>query len=218
MKLIFGSLSSNSRRVRITAKLLGLNLDEVSVDLREPKDRAELVKVNPNNKVPVLVDGNFVLWESIAIMQYFCDRTPSQQLYPIDARERAEVNRWLSWAQAHWSPAIGGISWENVWKKLALGEGPDISQVKRQEAFLAQFATVLDNHLANRTWLAGDAITLADIAVGVPIMMTKLARLPLRPYQNIQAWYARLQELPAWKATEPPQLAQLEAMFSKSEA
>jgi len=213
MKLHYGTLSSSSRRVRITARLLGINLEEVSVDLRDPADRAELARLNPNSKVPVLVDGNFVLWESIAIMQYLCDRTPSQKLYPTDARERAEVNRWLSWSQAHWAPAVGGLGWEHVWKKLVTGEGPDADQVKRHEKVLAQFATVLDQHLADRTWLAGGTLSLADIAVAPPLLMTKLARLPLRPYQHVQAWFARVQELPEWKATEPPQLAQLEASF-----
>jgi glutathione S-transferase len=213
MKLHYGSLSSSSRRVRITAKRLGLNLEEVSVDLRDPAHRAELTRLNPNSKVPVLVDGNFVLWESIAIMQYFCDRTPSQRLYPTDARDRAEVNRWLSWAQAHWAPPIGNLGWENVWKKFVTGEGPDADQVKRHETVLAQFAVVLDQHLAGCTWLAGGTLSLADIAVAPPLMMTKLARLPMRPYQHVHAWFSRMQELPEWKATEPPQLAQLEASF-----
>jgi glutathione S-transferase len=218
MRLHYGTLSSNSRRVRITARMLGINLEEIAVDLRNAAERAELVRINPNSKVPVLVDGNFVLWESIAIMQYFCDHTPSQKLYPLDARDRAEVNRWLSWSQAHWLPAISGISWENVWKKLALGEGPDLAQVKRHETFFAQFATVLDQHLAQRTWLAGGTLTLADIAVGTPLMVATLARLPLQPYANIRTWLARIAELPEWKATEPPQLAQLEAMFDGVQA
>lgn len=213
MKLIYGSLSSSSRRVRITARLLGINLEEVAVDLRDPKDRAELVRLNPNNKVPVLVDGNFVLWESIAIMQYLCDHTPSQQLYPVDARPRAEVNRWLSWSQAHWATAVGGLGWENVWKRFVTGEGPDAGQVARHEGFLAQFATVLDHHLAGRTWLAAEVVTLADIAVAAPLLMTKLARLPLRNYQNVQAWYERVRNLPAWQETEPRELAQLEAQL-----
>ena len=218
MKLHYGTLSSNSRRVRIAAKLLGITLEEHAVDLRDPAHRAQLAAINPNSKVPVLVDGDFVLWESIAIMQYFCDLTPGQTLYPTAPRARAEVNRWLSWAQSHWSPAIGGISWENVWKKFVTGDGPDVAHVKRNEAFLAQFATVLDQHLADRTWLAGEAVTLADIAVGAPLMVTKLARLPLRPYANLGRWYARVQELPAWQATESPLLAQLEAQLAQAEA
>jgi glutathione S-transferase len=214
MKLHYGTLSSNSRRVRITAKLLGIDVEEIAVDLRNQTDRAELVKLNPNNKVPVLVDGTFVLWESIAMMQYLADLSPGQTLYPTEPRARADVNRWLSWTQAHWNPAIGHISWENVWKKFVTGEGPDVANVKRNEGFLAQFATVLDDHLSSRTWLTGSALTLADIAVGTPLMMTTLGRLPLQQYRHLQAWFGRIRDLPEWKATEPPQLAQLEAQLA----
>jgi glutathione S-transferase len=217
MKLHYGSLSSNSRRVRITSRLLGSKLEEVGVDLANPAERPALIRLNPNNKVPVLVDGSFVLWESIAIMQYLCDLVPGQTLYPTDARLRADVNRWLSWAQAHWSPAIGAISWENVWKKFVTGEGPEAVLVKRNEVLLAQFALVLDDHLASRTWLTGGALTLADIAVGTPLMMTKLARLPLQQYRHVLAWFERLRALPEWQATEPPQLAQLEAQLLGSQ-
>ncbi len=213
MQLHYGSLSWNARRVTITARLLGLQLEEKHVDLRDPTDRAALVELNRNNKVPVLVDGDFVLWESIAIMQYLCDRTPGQTLYPTEPRARAEVNRWLSWSQAHWGPAISGLGWEHAWKKLVTGAAPDLEQVKRQETFFHQFAAVLDAHLANRTWLAGDGVTLADVAVATPLMMTTLGRLPVRSYANVQAWFARFQELPAWRATEPAQLAMLEKQF-----
>lgn len=204
MKLHHNKLSSSSRRVTITARLLGISLDEQSVDLRDAASRAALTKLNANSKVPVLEDGDFVLWESIAIMQYLCDRTPGQTLYPTDARARAEVNRWLSWGQAHWGPAIGGLGWENVWKKFVSGADPDPEQVKRHETFFHQFAGVLDAHLANRTFIAGDQLSLADIAIATPLMMTRAARLPVRPFTQIAAWFSRIQELPAWQATEPP--------------
>ncbi len=204
MKLHHNKLSSSSRRVMITARLLGLSFDEQIVDLRDAVSRAALTKINPNTKVPVLEDGDFVLWESIAIMQYLCDQTPGQTLYPTQPRARAEVNRWLSWGQAHWGPAIGGLGWENVWKKLAAGLEPDPEQVKRHETFFNQFAAVLDGHLANRAFIVGDALTLADIAIATPLMMTRPARLPVRPFTQIGTWFSRIQELPAWQATEPP--------------
>jgi glutathione S-transferase len=222
MKLHYGMLSSSSRRVTIAAKLLGIELDLVPVDLRDPANRAALTKLNPNTKVPVLEDGDFVLWESVAIMQYLCERTPGQTLYPSEPRARADVNRWLSWAQAHWSPAIGGLGWEHVWKKLVTGADADPDQVKRHETFFAQFATVLDAHLAKPSggtspaWLVGDHISLADIAIATPLMMTRLARIPLRSYANVTAWFGRIQELPAWQQTEAPQLEALEAQLNRT--
>jgi glutathione S-transferase len=204
MKLHYGKLSSSARRVTITASMLGIDLELHDVDLRDQAARAALANLNPNVKVPVLVDGDFVLWESTAIMQYLCDGTPGQTLYPVERRARANVNRWLAWSQAHWSPAIGGLGWENVWKKFVTGADPDPDQVKRHETFFHQFATVLDTHLTGRTWIAGDAITLADISIATPLMMTRLARLPIRPFTQISTWLSRVQELPAWQATEPP--------------
>jgi glutathione S-transferase len=204
MKLHYGKLSSSSRRVTITASMLGIELDLHHVDLRDKAARAELERLNANSKVPVLVDGDFVLWESTAIMQYLCETTPGQTLYPEAPRARADVNRWLAWSQAHWSPPIGGLGWENVWKKFVTGADPDPDQVTRHETFFNQFARVLDRHLEGRTWISGDHLTIADISIATPLMMTRLARLPIRPFTQIGSWLSRVQELPAWQATEPP--------------
>src|SRR3954470_16037094 len=133
MKLHYNPMSSSSRRVTITAALLGIRFDEHVVDLRDRAARAELEKLNANSKVPVLEDEGFVLWESSAIMQYLCERTPGQTLYPVDPRTRADVNRWLFWSAAHWSTSIGHLGWEHVWKKLATGQDADPEQVKRHE-------------------------------------------------------------------------------------
>jgi glutathione S-transferase len=203
MKLHFSPLSSNARRVTMTAHLLGIPLEENRVDLRDAAARARLEALNPNKKIPVLEDGDFVLWESIAIMQYLCDGTPAQTLYPTERRARADVNRWLSWSQAHWTPPIGHLGFEHVWKKFVTGGDADADQVKRHETAFQQFAAVLDGALASRRWLVGEAITLADIAVGVPLMQAAKYRLPLEPYVHVRRWYAGLTDLPAWRATEP---------------
>jgi len=206
VKLHFNPLSSSARRVTMTAHLLGVRLDEQRVDLRDPAARAALAALNPNAKVPVLVDGDFVLWESIAIMQYLCDGVPGQTLYPTERRARADVNRWLSWSQAHWAPALGGLGYEHVWKKLVTGGGADPEQVKRHETAFHQFAAVLDATLASRGWLVGGNITLADLAVGVPLMSAAMYRVPVAQYANIRRWHAGLADLPAWRATEPSPL------------
>lgn len=206
MKLHFNPLSSNSRRVTLTAHLLGVSLEENRIDLRDPAARAGLEAINPNKKIPVLEDGDFVLWESIAIMQYLCDGVPGQTLYPAERRARADVNRWLSWSQAHWTPPIGGLGFEHRWKKFVTGGDADPGQVQRHEAAFRQFAGVLDSALADRAWLVGSSITLADIAVGTPLMSAAMYRLPLEPYAHIKRWFAGFTDLPAWRATEPPTL------------
>jgi glutathione S-transferase len=197
--------SSSSRRVLLTAATLGVGYELVPIDLRDPVLRAKVAAINPNAKIPVLEDeaGDFRLWESHAIMQYLCERTPGQTLYPVDPRTRADVNRWLFWASAHLSPAVGGICFERLWKgKLGLG-GPDDKMVAYHERFLHQFAKVADDHVATRTWFVGESPTLADLSIAATLMYRKRAQLPLDAHKHLTAWAGRVHELPAWRATEP---------------
>jgi glutathione S-transferase len=206
MKLHHALLSSCSRRVTITARILGIELEDHRVDLRVPADRAAIRALNPMGKVPVLEDGDLVLWESHAIMQYLCALTPDQTLYPAAPRARAEVDRWLSWTSGHLAPAVGGLAFERLWKKALTGADADPGQVDRHETTLHPLGAVLDAHLDGRTWLAGDALTLADVSVACTLMHARPARLPIDRYARVEAHRARVAELDAWRRTEPPLL------------
>jgi glutathione S-transferase len=203
MRLFHNAVSSNARRVMLAAIHMGTPLDTTEVNLMDPADRCRLEELNPNSKVPVLQDGDFVLWESCAIMQYLAERTYGQTLYPDNVVVRADINRWMFWACQHFSPALGVIVWENIWKGLTGNGGPDPETIDRAAQDVQQFATVLDNHLAGRLWVVGDKLSLADFALAAPLMYTEQARLPVTQYANLQAWYARVQELDAWKQTQP---------------
>lgn len=202
MRLYHHPFSSNARRAVMTAIALGVDVELVLVDLAKGEQRKpEFLKLNPAGKVPVLEDGGLVLPESHAIMTYLADRTPGQTLYPTDVAERADVNRWLFWSAAHFQPSVSVLGWERFVKKI-LGQGePDPAQVARGEAMVTEHARLLDAHLAGKQWLAQGRLTLADIAVCTPLMMTQNAGLPVLDYPNLQAWFGRMQELPAWKKT-----------------
>lgn len=201
MHLYYNPVSSNARRVTMAAHHLGIKLDMVEINLASAADRRRLEEVNPNSKIPVLLDEDFVLTESCAIMQYLADCTPGQSLYPEDPIARADVNRWMFWATQHFAPAIGVIVWENVWKKVVYGIDTDPVELARGERDLARFAAVLDAHLASRQWVCGDAVTLADYAMAAPMMYLERANVPLAQYQHIMAWFGRVQDLPAWRHT-----------------
>lgn len=206
MKLYYSPMSSNSRRARIAALMLGIELELVNVDLfRAEHRKPEFLAKNPMGKIPLLEDGDFALPESNAIMAYLADSRPDQALYPRELRARAEVNRWLFWAASHWSPVISALAMENF-LKAAFGTGErDAAQVARQEALFHDLARVLDAHLATgRQWVAADHPTIADIAIGTSLMNAVPAKLPLEPYANVRALFARVQALDAWKQTEPP--------------
>jgi glutathione S-transferase len=201
MRLYYHPLSSNSRRVALTAIHLNVDIELVVVDLLKGEHkRPEYLRRNPNGRVPLLDDDGFLLWESHAIMQYLADGTPGQDLYPLDVKARADVNRWLFWSAYHFTPAVGFISRERVSKKMVGGAGgPDPIEIARGEALLTAAAQVLDDHLACNQWIAQDRLTLADFAIASPLMHTAAAELPVTGYTNVQAWFARVQALDAWK-------------------
>ncbi|GAA5021610.1 glutathione S-transferase family protein [Massilia kyonggiensis] len=201
MQLYYNHYSSNTRRVLLAADHLGIEFDLIQINLASQDDRRRLGEVNPNAKLPVLIDGDFILWESCAIMQYLAEGTPGQTVWPQERRARADVSRWMFWACQHFAPAIGVFTWEHLWKKFVTGQDADPKEVARGEADLAEAARVLDQHLATRRWLAGDGVTLADYAVAAPLMYKDRAHLPLDADPHLLAWFERVQALPAWQRT-----------------
>ncbi|MES2128650.1 MAG: glutathione S-transferase family protein [Pseudomonadota bacterium] len=202
MRLYHHPVSSNARRVAMAAIALNAPLELVEVNLMSADDRRRLEQLNPNSKIPVLQDGDFVLWESCAILQYLADKTPGQTLYPSGLQARADVNRWLFWACQHFSPAISMTVWENIWKGMTGNGGPDPVELAKSAALIDEYAPVLDQHLATRAWVCGEALSLADLALAAPLMYLDKAKVPLRQYGHIMAWFARVQELDCWKKTE----------------
>jgi glutathione S-transferase len=212
MRLHHHPMSSNARRAVMTAVYLGLVREEEGgtgprvelalVDLAKGEQRAPAyLKLNPNGRVPTLVDGTFALTESHAIMQYLCEVTPGQTLYPTEARARADVNRWLFWNAHHFQPAVSVLGYEHIVKKI-LGRGEaDPKEIARGEMLVGQCASVLDAHLAGREWIAQDKLTLADLAISTPLASIERAKLPMQPYAHVARWLARVQDLSAWKKT-----------------
>jgi glutathione S-transferase len=204
MKLYYHPNSPNCTDVLATANHLGIQLDLQLVDLLKgaQKDPAFL-KINPNGKVPALVDGDFLLSESNAIMQYLASKKPGNSLWSEDDRTRADICRWQFWQASQWNKATGTLVWENMIKKFLGQGGPDPAKIKEGEELFHSSAAVLDSHLKDREYLAGNALTLADFSVAAMLIYARPARLPLEKYENIRAWYGRVENLNAWKKALP---------------
>lgn len=201
MRLYQHPISSNSRRAVMTALHLRSKVELVEANLMSAEHRQRLLALNPNNKIPVLEDGDFVLWESHAIMAYLADKAPGQSVYPTDLKARADVNRWLFWCSHHFQPAVGVLNWEHNVKAMIGKGGPDPVEVRRGEFLVSETARVLDGHLRGKKWICGDQLTLADLSISTPLMSIEKAKLPVQPFEHLAAWFARVQELDAWKKT-----------------
>lgn len=204
MKLYMNVTSPNVRRVRLTAAVLGLALDEESLDFAKgDQKKPAYLALNPNGAVPTLVDGDFVLTESRAIMQYLASKKPESGLLPTDERRRADVTRWQFWDAVHFSPLLGTVTFQKLIKPMfGMGE-PDLAKIEEALTGFRRFAAVLDERLAGRTYVVGDSLTLADLTLACSLMYVDKAGVPLDAFPNVAAWLSRITALDAWKRTSP---------------
>jgi glutathione S-transferase len=202
MKLYYFE-SANPRKVCALAKHLDLPLEYVLLDASkgEHKSPAHLAR-NPNGRVPVLIDGATSLWESAAIMVYLAGKARSD-MWPSDALKQADVMRWITWDAYEFMPHGGSFYFECLIKqRFGLGE-PDRAELEAQTGPLRQSAQVLDGYLADRKFLVGDTLTIADFCVGVLLPWADEIELPIKDYANIQRWHDGLMQLDAWRNPWP---------------
>ena len=204
MKLHGFPPSPNTWKVRAVAAHLGIKLDLQFVDLTKGQQRTpEYLALNPTGRTPTLVDGDFKLWESIAILQYLASQSPNS-LWPNDARTRADIMRWQSWQLAHWSKeACEPLIFQRLVKKIINAGAPDPAVVEKGIEAFNREGSVLDAHLAKQPYLVGRELTLADFSVAAPLVYCKEAELPVGAYRHVQDWFARVFALPAWRDTAP---------------
>jgi glutathione S-transferase len=202
MKVYADPITVNCRKVLAGLDLLDVQFDFQLVDYFKGEQKAEpYVSLNPNASIPALVDGDLVLWESNAILQYAADKTGAEAAYPHDLKQRADINRWLLWESSSWFPSCYVFLVENCVKPL-LGGQPDAAVLDAQAARFHQLAGILDNRLAGSAWIAGDTPTIADIALAAPMHLHGWQRLPLGDHPHLRRWLTdRVEQLPSWQKT-----------------
>jgi glutathione S-transferase len=200
MKLYYNPLSPNVRRVRLTAAVLGLELEEKLLDFSKGEHKTpEYLALNPNGAVPTLVDGDFVLTESRSIMQYLASKKPESGLLPRDETARADVTRWQFWDASHFSPQLGTLAFEKMIKgMIGMGE-PDSAKINDALVNFRRFAAVLNQRLSGKQYVVGNGLTLADLTLGSSLMYAKQTEVPLAEFPNVEAWLARITVLDGWK-------------------
>ena len=204
MKLYGFPPSPNTWKVRAVAAHLGVPLEFQFVNLAVGEQKTpEHLAFNPTGRAPVLEDGEFVLWESNAIMQYIASRS-ANTLWPNDPRTRADISRWQCWQLAHWGAgASEPLILERVVKSFLKLGPPDATVVTKATDAFHREAGLLDAQLAKHAYVVGETLTLADFSVAAPLFYTSEAELPVTRYQYVRDWFARVSALPAWRETAP---------------
>jgi glutathione S-transferase len=200
LKLHVFPLSPRAFKVLAVANHLGLDYEFCFCDLTKgDQKQAAFTAINPNQKMPVLEDGAFKLWESNAIIQYLAAKKPGA-LAPTDVQGAADVARWLYWESTTWDAACAVLAFERLVKPFFTGAEPDPREVERGLRAFAFAAGVLEGHLKDRDHVCGDKLSLADFSIGAALIIADRAQFPLEPYPAIRRWGARLAVLPAWRS------------------
>ncbi len=187
------------RRVLALVKHLGINAELIEMDLMAGAMKTPTYSaINPNMKAPTLVDGDLILWESSAIMAYLCTKAGSDMWPAHNPAEQIEVLRWLSWNNCHWAPAVAPFYFEHVVKPtFKIGE-PDTAALKGKTDDFFRWAKVFDAHLAGRSYVACERLTIADFQLASMATYWRESEMPLEQFQNIVSWIDGLLRIPAW--------------------
>ena len=202
MKIYADPITVNCRKVLAGLDLLGAPYELMHVDYFKAEQKGPAyVAINPNQSLPALVDGDFVLWESNAILQYAADKVGAESAYPRDLKVRADINRWLLWESSSWFPSCYVFLVENCVKPL-LGSQADPAVLSAQAEQFHKLAGILDARLAAQRWITGNTPTIADIVLAAPMHLHGWQQLPLADHPNLKRWLIdEVEQLPCWKKT-----------------
>ncbi|MCH7635437.1 MAG: glutathione S-transferase family protein [Proteobacteria bacterium] len=192
MLKIYGfDFSSPANKVRMCANALGLEYEYIQVNMQEGEHKSDkYLAVNPAGKVPAIDDDGFTLFESNAIMKYFCDKS-SSSYYPKDPLERAVVDQWCDFVSIHVYMALGRV----VFNKIVapqMGFDVDERSLRDGQVFLGQFLPVIEGQLGKTELLAGDELTIADFCLLATVDPAEMIELDLTPYPKLNAWRENL--------------------------
>jgi glutathione S-transferase len=195
MLRIWGRISSiNVRKVVLCAQVLELDFERIDAGMSHGVvNTPDYLAKNPNGLVPLLEDGDFTLWESNTIVRYLCARDASP-LYPQDLQRRADAERWMDWQQTTLNPA-GSPGFKQLIRTPEAKRDPVVisASVAATEPLFAQ----LDEHLSRQPFMAGDALTMADIPIACEVHRWWGLPRPRPAWPHLERWYALWLAMPA---------------------
>lgn len=192
-------LDPASRQVRLALGEKRLAFVENPVRYWErPK---ELVSLNPSGLTPVLTEGALVLCESRAILDHLEETYPEPALLGREPGERAEARRLLQWFDRKFDYEVGGFILHEKMEKRLLGLGaPDLASLRQGREALRGHMLYIDSLLADRDWLAGTRLSLADFAAAAHLsVIDYFGDVPWADFQAVKTWYMKLKSRPAFR-------------------
>lgn len=196
LRLLGRATSGNVQKVMWLCEELGqpYNREDYGRQFNNTQTEAYL-SLNPTGKVPTVVDGEVVVWESNTILRYICGKSPAgAALYPADPAVRTHIERWMDWQLA----SLNG-PYLNVFKEAKKKPEERGATWGADSKELAAQLETLEKGTSGRPWIAGSAFSIADICLG-PIV-DRCIKFPIEvpPLPGVKSWLAKIAARPAFK-------------------
>lgn len=190
MKIYGRSDSSNSAKVYWLLDEIGMEYERIDCGGRfGGNDEPTYLAMNPHGKVPTVVDGDLVVWESNAVLRYIASQYRTVELWPDTPSERANIDKWMDWSATALNPPLTRL------RKTMKAGGDSIDAMA---ATVIGTFTLLDAQLGRTRHMAGDAFTIADIAAGPAVHRWFLLSIDKPDLANLDAYRQRLLARPAF--------------------
>lgn len=200
---ILGLAASTCTRTVVTVmEEVGAKYEIQTVNLAKQEQKAPeyTSQFQPFGQIPVLIDGDFKVFESRAIIRYVAAKHNAETLYPTDLKKRALVEQWLSVNQSNNTPVTDAVV-EYVFKPRKGGVS-DASKIPEYQEKLKSYFSILDSHLASSTYLAGEDFTIADasfLSYNYLLLAIPGFETSMEEHTNLKRWWGLISERPSWK-------------------
>lgn len=199
LKFYYQKLSLYSRPVWITLLEKQLSFEPVELSLDGDQWQPEFLAINPFGRVPVIVDDNFSIFESLAILDYLELQYPNPALLPTDIKTLTIIRMTKLLAMHELIPAM--------LTRIRVSDRETTTQRANQQ--IIAMLDFLEKHLIGNSYLAGDRITYAEIVAGSLVSWLPYLNITLSNHPKVKLWSNQLMQRPAWQATQPnPEIIQ----------
>jgi glutathione S-transferase len=193
IKLYNFPLSGNCYKIRLLLSMLKMDYETIPIDIAKGETlTTEFKQMNPRGQLPVLVDGDDLMWDSMAILVYLARRYGGTQWLPADALGEARVMQWLAVSE---NELLYGLARARATLVLKRPFNLEACHADAKPGVIA-----MENQLSQQEWLAAEHPTIADIACYPYVMLADQGDFSLQPYAAVRSWLERVESIPGWVA------------------
>ena len=197
IKILGRPNSINVQKVMWAAAEIGVSVDRQ--DIGGPfggNTTDDYLAKNPNGRIPTLVDGDFILWESQAIVRYLFEVSGTTPWYPASTKDRGLCNQWMDWYIANLHPSMTAIFYELIRTHEAERNNATVATALVEAT---KEWSILDKHLKNKAYVLGDELTMGDVPLGCAAYRWHTLDIKRPNLPNLKRWWESLAERDAYK-------------------